>query len=287
MAFLDQHPSLGYPLAAGLGLLVGSFLNVVIHRLPQRMEWNWRREARSVLGQPELYEPQPPGVIIEPSHCPHCRHKLTWYDTLPVVSWVMLRGRCRHCAEPISVQYPLVELLTAILGIVSVWRFGFGWQGFGAVLLSCFLVTLSGIDLRSRLLPDSLTLPLLWLGLIASTDRLFIAAKPAVIGAALGYLSLWSVCWLYRQFTGKNGMGQGDFKLLAALGAWCGWQGIPLIILLSSVMGTLAGLVWLRLRDASWSTPVPFGPFLALAGWITFMWGQDLMAAYMRFSGML
>ena len=286
MAFLDQHPALGYPVAAGLGLLIGSFLNVVIQRLPPRMEWSWRREARAVLEQPELYEPQPPGLIVEPSHCPHCRHTLAWYDNLPVVSWVLLRGRCRHCHVPISVQYPLVEILTALLGVLAVWRFGFGWQGFGAVVLSCFLVALSGIDLRHRLLPDSLTLPLLWLGLIASTDRLYIAAKPAVIGAALGYLSLWSVCWLYRQFTGKQGMGHGDFKLLAALGAWCGWQGVPLVILIASILGGLTGLAWLRLRDAAWSTPVPFGPFLALGGWITFMWGEPLMGAYLRMAGL-
>ena len=239
MAFLDQHPALGYPLAAGLGLLIGSFLNVVILRLPKRMEWQWKRDAREVLEQDELYEPPPPGIVVEPSHCPHCKHKLSWYENIPLLSWLVQGGKCRHCAAPISMQYPAVEAITALLCVASVWQFGFGWQGFGAIVLSCFLVALSGIDLRTQYLPDSMTLPLLWLGLIASADNLYMPAKPAVIGAALGYLSLWSVCWLYKQVTGKQGMGHGDFKLLAALGAWCGWQGVLPIILLSSIVGAV------------------------------------------------
>lgn len=286
MAFLDQHTALGYPLAAGLGLLVGSFLNVVILRLPKRMEWAWRREAREVLEQPELYEPAPPGIVVEPSHCPHCKHKLAWYENIPLVSWLAQGGKCRHCGVAISRQYPLVEAITALLCVVSVWQFGFGWQGFGAVVLSCFLVALAGIDLRTQLLPDTLTLPLMWLGLIASTDKLYLPAKPALIGAAFGYLSLWSVCWLYKQFTGKQGMGHGDFKLLAALGAWCGWQGVPVIILLSSFVGAIVGTLWLRSQKAGHGTPIPFGPYLAIAGWITFMWGDDLIAGYLRISGL-
>ena len=174
MAFLDQNPALGYPLAAGLGLLVGSFLNVVILRLPRRLEWQWKRDATEVLEQPEIYDPPPPGIVIEPSHCPHCKHKLSWYENIPLFSWLALRGKCRHCHAPISAQYPLVELLTGLLALVSVWHFGFGWQGFGAILLTCFLVALSGIDLRTQLLPDQLTLPLLWLGLIASIDALYL-----------------------------------------------------------------------------------------------------------------
>ena len=285
MAFLDQHPALGYPLAAGLGLLIGSFLNVVILRLPKRLEWAWKREAREALEQPELYEPPPPGIVVEPSHCPHCKHKLRWYENIPLVSWLVQGGKCRHCAAPISIQYPAVEALTALLCVASVWQFGFGWQGFGAIVLSCFLVALSGIDLRTQYLPDSLTLPLLWLGLIASTDNLYMPAKPALIGAALGYLSLWSVCWVYKQFTGKQGMGHGDFKLLAALGAWCGWQGVLPIILLSSLVGAIIGTVWLRLQKQDNSTPIPFGPYLAIAGWIVFMWGEQLVDGYLRISG--
>lgn len=285
MAFLDQHPALGYPVAAGLGLLVGSFLNVVIVRLPARMEWAWKREARQVLEQPELYDPAPPGVIVEPSHCPHCQHRLRWYENIPVASFLLQRGRCRHCGERISLQYPVVELLTALLCVMGVWQFGFGWQGFGAAVLACFLVALAGIDLRTRYLPDSLTQPLLWLGLIASTDRLYHPAKPAVIGAALGYLSLWSVCWLYRQVTGRQGMGQGDFKLLAALGAWVGWQGVPAIILLSALLGAVFGLFWLQRRRASLSAPFPFGPCLAVAGWVVFLWGRQITDAYLAWAG--
>ena len=222
MAFLDQHPELGYPVVAGLGLLVGSFLNVVILRLPRRLEWEWKRDAREVLEEPEIYDPPPPGIVVERSHCPHCKTPLSWYENIPLFSWLVLRGKCRHCKAPISPQYPLVELLTALLAMASVWRFGFGWQGFGAALFSCYLVALSGIDLRTRLLPDQLTLPLLWLGLVASVENLYVGQKSALLGAMAGYVSLWSVYWVFKQLTGKEGMGHGDFKLLAALGAWTG-----------------------------------------------------------------
>lgn len=286
MAFLDQNPALGYPLAAGLGLLVGSFLNVVILRLPRRLEWQWKRDATEILEQPEIYDPPPPGIVIEPSHCPHCKHRLSWYENIPVFSWLALRGKCRHCHAPISVQYPAVELLTAILALVSVWYFGFGWQGFGAILLSCFLIALSGIDLRTQLLPDQLTLPLMWLGLIASLDNLYMPAKPAVLGAIAGYVSLWTVWWLFKQLTGKEGMGHGDFKLLAALGAWVGLKGILPIILLSSVVGAVIGSVWLAVKGRDRATPIPFGPYLAIAGWIVFFWGKQMVDAYMKFSGL-
>ena len=286
MAFLDQNPALGYPLAAGLGLLVGSFLNVVILRLPRRLEWQWKRDATEILEQPEVYDPPPPGIVIEPSHCPHCKHRLSWYENIPVFSWLALRGKCRHCQAPISAQYPLVELLTGLLALASVWQFGFGWQGFGAIVLSCFLVALSGIDLRTQLLPDQLTLPLMWLGLIASLDSLYMPAKPALLGAILGYASLWSVWWLFKQLTGKEGMGHGDFKLLAALGAWVGLQGVLPIILLSSLVGAIIGSVWLATQGRDRATPIPFGPYLAIAGWIVFFWGQQMIAAYMKFSGL-
>jgi len=219
MAFLDQNPGLGYPLAAGLGLLVGSFLNVVILRLPRRLEWQWKRDAAEILEQPEVYDPPPPGIVVEPSHCLHCKHRLSWYENVPLFSWLALGGKCRHCKAPISAQYPLVELLTCLLTLACVWRFGFGWQGFGAIVLTCFLIALSGIDLRTQLLPDQLTLPLMWLGLIASLENLYIVPKEALLGAIAGYVSLWSVWWLFKQITGKEGMGHGDFKLLAALGA--------------------------------------------------------------------
>jgi len=286
MAFLDQHPGLGFPVAAGLGLLVGSFLNVVILRLPRKLEWQWRREARDILEEPEIYDPPPPGIVVESSHCPHCKHKLSWFENIPLISWLVLRGRCRHCKVPISPQYPLVELLTAVLVVASVWRFGFGWQGFGASLLSCFLVALSGIDLRTRLLPDQLTLPLMWLGLIASVENLYLPPKSAVLGAMAGYISLWSVWWLFKQLTGKEGMGHGDFKLLAAIGAWTGLKGVLPTILISSLVGAIIGSIWLAVKGRDRATPIPFGPYLAIAGWIVFFWGKDLINAYLHFAGM-
>ena len=286
MAYLDTNPALGYPLAAGLGLLVGSFLNVVILRLPKRLEWEWKRDAREVLEQTDLYDPPPPGIVVERSHCPSCGHQLSWYENVPVLSWLALRGKCRSCRTPISVQYPLVELLTALLFVACVWNFGFGWQGFGAIVFTSFLIALSGIDLRTQLLPDQLTLPLMWLGLIAASDNLYMPAKPALLGAMVGYLSLWSVWWLFKQITGKEGMGHGDFKLLAALGAWCGLVGILPIILISAVAGAIIGSVWLAAKGRDRATPIPFGPYLAIAGWIVFMWGDELIGGYMRFAGL-
>ncbi|MBL8256268.1 MAG: prepilin peptidase [Pseudoxanthomonas mexicana] len=286
MAFLDQHPELGFPVVAGLGLLVGSFLNVVILRLPRRLEWDWKRDAREVLEEPELYDPPPPGIVVERSHCPHCKTALSWYENIPLFSWLALRGKCRHCKTPISPQYPLVELLTAVLAVASVWRFGFGWQGFGAALLSCYLVALSGIDLRTRLLPDQLTLPLMWLGLIGSLDNLYMPAKPALLGAIAGYASLWLVWWIFKQVTGKEGMGRGDFKLLAALGAWVGLSGVLPIILFSSLVGAVVGSVWLAMKGRDRATPIPFGPYLAIAGWIVFFWGQQIVDAYLQFAGL-
>ncbi len=286
MAFLDQNPELGFPLAAGFGLLVGSFLNVVILRLPRRMEWQWKRDSREILGEPELYDPPPPGIVVERSHCPHCGHQLSWYENIPVLSWLALRGKCRSCKTPISMQYPAVELLTMLLFVACVWRFGFGWQGFGALVLTGFLVAASGIDVRTQLLPDSLTLPLMWLGLIASLDNLYMPAKPALLGAVVGYASLWTVWWLFKQATGKEGMGHGDFKLLAALGAWCGLSGLLPIILLSAVAGAIIGSIMLAVQGRDRSTPIPFGPYLAIAGWVTFMWGHDLVDGYKQFAGL-
>ena len=288
MAFLDQNPGLGYPLAAGFGLLLGSFLNVVILRLPRRLEWQWQRDSRELLGEPDAdaYDPPPPGIVVERSHCPHCKHQLSWYENIPVLSWLALRGRCRHCHAPISVQYPLVELLTAVLFVACVWRFGFGWQGFGAIVLTGFLVALAGIDLRTQLLPDQLTLPLMWLGLIASADNLYFGTKPALLGAVAGYLSLWTVWWLFKQITGKEGMGHGDFKLLAALGAWVGLTGILPTILLSSLVGAIVGSIWLAAKGRDRATPIPFGPFLAVAGWLVFFWGGQMIDWYMGLAGL-
>ena len=286
MAFLDQNPGLGFPLAAGFGLLVGSFLNVVILRLPKRLEWQWNRDAREILELPEIYDPPPPGIVVERSHCPHCKHQLSWYENIPVFSYLFLRGRCRSCKAPISPQYPLVEALTMLATLACVWRFGFGWQGFGAIVFSTFLIALSGIDFRTKLLPDQLTLPLMWLGLVASSDNLYFPTKPALLGAMAGYLSLWSVWWVFKQLTGKEGMGHGDFKLLAAIGAWVGLKGILPTILLSSLVGAIIGSIWLTARGRDKATPIPFGPYLAIAGWIVFFWGEQLVGAYMRYAGL-
>ena len=286
MAFLDANPGLGYPAAAGFGLALGSFLNVVILRLPRRLEWQWKRDSREILGEPELYDPPPPGIVVERSHCPHCKAALSWYENIPLLSWLALRGRCRHCGAPISMQYPLVELATMLLVLASVWRFGFGWQGFGAIVFSCFLVALAGIDLRTQLLPDQLTLPLMWLGLVASLDNLYMPAKPALLGAIAGYVSLWLVWWLFKQLTGKEGMGRGDFKLLAAIGAWVGLNGVLPTLLLSSVVGAVIGSIWLATQGRDRATPIPFGPYLAIAGWIVFFWGPQIIDAYLRFAGL-
>ena len=286
MAFLDAHPGLGYPAAAGLGLLVGSFLNVVILRLPPRLEWQWKRDAREILEEPDIYDPPPPGIVVEGSHCPKCKKPLSWHENIPVLSWVLQGGKCRGCKAPISIQYPLVELVTALLFLVCAWRFGFGWKGFGAMVLTGYLVALSGIDFRTRLLPDQLTLPLMWLGLVAASDNLYMSAKPALLGAMAGYLSLWSVYWVFKQLTGKEGMGHGDFKLLAAIGAWVGLKGILPVILLSSVVGAVIGSIWLATQGRDRATPIPFGPYLAIAGWLVFFWGEAMIGAYLRMAGM-
>ena len=286
MAFLDQNPEIGFPLAAGFGLLLGSFLNVVILRLPRRLEWQWKRDSLEVLGEPEIYDPPPPGIVVERSHCPQCKRQLRWYENIPVLSWVIQRGRCRGCAARISIQYPLVELLTAVLMVACVWRFGFGWQGFGAMVFTGFLISLSGIDLRTQLLPDQLTLPLMWLGLIAAADNLYMSTKPALLGAVAGYLCLWVVWWVFKQLTGKEGMGHGDFKLLAAIGAWTGLNGILPTVLLSSLVGAIIGSIWLAAKGRDKATPIPFGPYLAVAGWIAFFWGDAMVSGYMQYAGL-
>ena len=286
MAFLDQNPGLGYPAAAAFGLALGSFLNVVILRLPRRLEWQWQRDSREILGEPEAYDPPPPGIVVEPSHCPHCKHKLAWFENIPLLSWLALRGKCRHCHAPISAQYPLVEFVTMLMVLACVWQFGFGWKAFGAMVFTCFLVALAGIDLRTRLLPDQLTLPLLWLGLIASIENLFVGQKAALLGVMAGYFSLWSVYWVFKQVTGKEGMGHGDFKLLAAIGAWVGLKGILPTILLSSIVGAIIGSAWLAAKGRDRATPIPFGPYLAIAGWIAFFWSEPLIDGYLRLSGL-
>jgi len=272
--------------AAALGLLVGSFLNVVILRLPERMAASWRREAQDILELEGDAEPLPPGIVREPSHCPQCKHPLSALDNIPLFGWLLLGGRCRYCKTKISIQYPLVELLSGVLSALVVWKFGPTWPALAGLGLTWTLIALAGIDFRTQLLPDQLTLPLLWAGLLLALLPMFVAAPSAIIGAAIGYLSLWSVYWAFKLLTGKEGMGHGDFKLLAALGAWMGPVALLPMILLSSLVGALIGGSLIALRRHQREIPMPFGPFIAMAGWIWFMAGHDLLAGYLHLTGM-
>ncbi|MGH8158693.1 MAG: prepilin peptidase [Rhodanobacter sp.] len=272
--------------AGVLGLVVGSFLNVVILRLPERMAAAWRQEARDVLELEADTTPLPPGIVREPSHCPHCKHPLSALDNIPLFGWLLLRGRCRYCQTRISIQYPLVELLSGVLSAVIVWKFGPSWMALAGLLLTWTLIALSGIDFRTQLLPDQLTFPLLWLGLLLALLPMFVSAPAAILGAAIGYLSLWSVYWVFKLLTGKEGMGYGDFKLLAALGAWMGPVALLPIILLSSLIGALVGGSLIALRRHQREVPMPFGPFIAAAGWVWFVAGPDLLQGYMHLTGM-
>lgn len=266
-----------------LGLLVGSFLNVVIHRLPIMMQRDWRAQAREFLDLPA--EPTATFNLVLPnSHCPHCDHEIRAWENIPVVSWLALRGRCSSCRAPISKRYPLIELLCGVLSAYIGWHFGFTWQAGGMLLLTWGLLAMSMIDVDHLLLPDSLVLPLLWLGLIANSFGLFASLSDALWGAVAGYLSLWSVYWLFKLVTGKEGMGYGDFKLLAMLGAWGGWQVLPLTILLSSVVGAVLGTIMLRMQKADSGTAIPFGPYLAIAGWVALLWGDQITSSYLQFA---
>ncbi|WP_426688982.1 prepilin peptidase [Rhodanobacter ginsengiterrae] len=273
-------------LAAVLGLLVGSFLNVVILRLPERMAAAWRHEARDVLELQTEDEPLPPGIVREPSHCPHCKHRLSALDNIPLLGWLLLGGRCRYCQAKISIQYPLVELLSGVLSAVIVWKFGPTWTGLAGLAFTWTLIALSGIDFRTQLLPDQLTFPLLWLGLLLSLLPMFVSAPAAILAAAIGYLSLWSVYWAFKLLTGKEGMGHGDFKLLAALGAWMGPVALLPIVLLSSLIGALVGGTLIALRKHEREIPMPFGPFIAAAGWVWFVTGPELLNGYLHLTGM-
>ncbi|WP_217475161.1 prepilin peptidase [Stutzerimonas stutzeri] len=266
-----------------LGLLVGSFLNVVIHRLPIMMQRDWRAQARECLDMPA--EPAPTFNLVLPhSHCPHCDHEIRAWENIPLVSWLALRGKCSSCRAPISKRYPLVELLCGLLSAYVAWHFGLTWQAGAMLLLTWGLLAMSMIDVDHQLLPDAIVLPLLWLGLIVNGFGLFASLSDAVWGAVAGYLALWSVYWLFKLVTGKEGMGYGDFKLLAMLGAWGGWQVLPLTILLSSVVGAVLGSILLRVQKADSGTAIPFGPYLAIAGWIALLWGEQITLSYLQFA---
>jgi leader peptidase (prepilin peptidase)/N-methyltransferase len=279
-AWLSQ-PSLLIPVIAVLGMLVGSFLNVVILRLPRRLEHEWKSQAREILdcGDNEQ-EPVPPDLVFHGSHCVHCKHALSAWENIPLLSFLALRGRCRHCKAPISWQYPLVEVISALASAIIAWKFGYGWQLMAGLAFTWVLIAASGIDARTQLLPDQLTLPLLWLGLLLSLVPIFVSPDEAIVGAAIGWASLWSVFWLFKLVTGKDGMGYGDFKLLAALGAWMGAMALLPIILLSSLVGAIVGGLVLFAKGRDRGTPIPFGPFIAAAGWVWFVFGGHLMRLY-------
>lgn len=273
----------GLALAAGLlGLCVGSFLNVVIHRLPLMMESEWRAQCAELDGTTTSTAEAPLSLARPRSRCPHCGHPISALENIPLLSYLLiLRGKCSACGQPISPRYPLVEALTGLLSAYAAWHFGPTLQAAGALLLIWALIALSFIDLDTQLLPDAITLPLLWLGLLFNLLRTYTDIDGAVIGAMAGYLSLWSIFWLFKLATGKEGMGYGDFKLLAALGAWLGWNMLPIIVLLSSLVGAAAGIALITLARHSRNVPIPFGPYLAAAGIIALFWGQELTRNYL------
>ena len=276
-----------------LGLAVGSFLNVVIYRLPVMLDRSWREQCRELSGEAAsatlpAAAPERFNLAVPRSACPACQAPISALQNIPLISWLVLRGRCAHCGQPISVRYPLVEALSGVLCAAVAWKFGFGWPALAALVLTWFLIALTFIDVDHQLLPDGLTLPLLWLGLLVSqwgpqpgATALPVDVRSSLIGAMAGYVSLWSVYHLFRLLTGKEGMGYGDFKLFAALGAWLGWQMLLPIILVAAAVGAVVGIALLSLRGQSRATPIAFGPFLAAAGWLMLMFGQQLVAGYL------
>jgi leader peptidase (prepilin peptidase)/N-methyltransferase len=275
-----------------LGLVVGSFLNVVIYRMPVMLDRQWRQQCAELTGEAAAATvpagiPERFNLIVPRSACPACRAPITALQNIPLISWLVLRGRCARCAAPISPRYPLVEALTGILSALVAWKLGFGWPALAAMVLTWFSIALAFIDIDHQLLPDGLTLPLLWLGLFVSLfgphhggAPLPVDLRSSVIGAMAGYGSLWSVYHLFRSLTGKEGMGYGDFKLAAALGAWLGWQMLLPLILIAAAAGAVIGIALITLRGQRRTTPIPFGPFLAAAGWLVLMFGQRIIARY-------
>jgi len=294
MSFLQalQNQALMLTAVCGLlGLIVGSFLNVVIHRLPKMLERGWDGQAAQLLEQknlPDVAKKLRGGdttrynLMTPASTCPHCGHKIRAYENIPIVSYVFLRGRCSACKAPISIRYPIVEAISGVLAAYIGWRFGFTLAMAGALVFAWSLVALTAIDIDTQLLPDDITLPLLWLGLLVNLNTGFTPLPSAVIGAVAGYLSLWSVYWLFKLTTGKEGMGYGDFKLLAAIGAWLGWKMLPIVILLSSLVGAVVGIALIVFARHGRNTPIPFGPYLAAAGLIALFWGETINRTYLQ-----
>jgi leader peptidase (prepilin peptidase)/N-methyltransferase len=287
---IGNSPPLFIGVAVLFGLAVGSFLNVVIHRLPKMLDREWKAQCLEYLGSVAPQAPQPAesaqpvyNLVVPRSGCPSCGHSITVLENIPIFSYLFLKGRCSACGTRISVRYPIVEAVTGVLSGYIAWRFGFSLPVVFALVLCWALIALTFIDADTQLLPDDITLPLLWIGLIANLGGTFADLNSAILGAVLGYLVLWAVYWCFKIFTGKEGMGYGDFKLLAALGAWLGWQMLPLIILLSAAVGAVVGIVGILIAGRGKGARIPYGPYLAAAGFIALLWGRDLNEWYLGF----
>lgn len=290
---LQDNAVIYYGVVAYISLMVGSFLNVVIHRLPIMMERGWRDGVVDYLAdqQPDKdntlslefrteLPPEPFNIAVPQSRCPQCGHAIKAWQNIPVISYLILRGKCSGCKTSISVRYPAIELITMLMSLIVAWHFGATPQAFLGIIVTWFLIGMSMIDVDHQLLPDSMTLPLMWIGLLAALIPVFADLQSAIIGAAMGYMILWSIYQLFKLVTGKEGMGFGDFKLLAALGALLGWQALPVIILLSSLVGAIVGVTLIAITGRDKNIPIPFGPYLAAAGWLAMLWGNDLSGWY-------
>ncbi len=286
LEIFQQDPWLLYACLLPLGLVVGSFLNVVIYRLPLMLESQWRRDCCELLEVQAEQTDQHLTLSSPNSHCPHCKSPVKPWQNIPVLSYLILGGKCGNCGVSISVRYPVIEIVSAILTVALGVQFGPSWALLAAMMMTWALLALTMIDFDHQLLPDDITLPLLWSGLLVNTFGVFANLQSAVIGAAAGYLTLWSVYWVFKLITGKEGMGYGDFKLLAALGAWLGWEALPGIILLSSLVGALVGIALMLIKRRGKEIPIPFGPYLAAAGWISLLWGETLTSQYLQMTGM-
>jgi leader peptidase (prepilin peptidase)/N-methyltransferase len=279
-ATLSANAALFYGSTLVLGLLVGSFLNVVIHRLPKMLQADWQQQCAVLLEQ------EPPKqttlTLSKPnSTCPSCGHAIKPWENIPIISYLCLRGKCSQCKTPISIRYPLIEAVSGLLCVLVAYKFGASYTTVACLGLTWALIALTMIDADTQLLPDNITLPLLWAGLITNYFGLLTTLESALWGAVAGYLSLWSVYWLFKLITGKEGMGYGDFKLLAALGAWLGWQMLPIVILLSSVVGAVIGISMMLIKGRDRNIPIPFGPYLAIAGWVALIWGHTISQAWL------
>jgi len=274
-------------------LLVGSFLNAAIYRIPIMLQRGWREECAELLGGTDETATTANdehgktfNLFVPRSQCPHCGHMITALENIPVISYLFLGGKCSSCKTGISIQYPLIEIFTALLSVFVAWKVGFGWQTLAALLFTWTLIALSLIDAKTMLLPDNMTIPLMWLGIAVNYQNLFVDLQSSVLGAMLGYMSLWSLFQIFRLITGKEGMGYGDFKILAAIGAWGGWQILPFTVFASSLLGSVFGILWLLIQTKKDSQPIPFGPWLAVAGFIGFLWREEIIVFMSSYFGL-